>query len=61
MNIEGTRAAIEVPFGIALYEGEEIDGKFSGTHCGVVGSHEEAMEWVNNGPLPAGTIVVHQR
>jgi hypothetical protein len=60
-NLEDDRRAVEVMFGIALYEGGMgEDGRWIGRHYGVTGTHEAALEWVEHGPDPDDLVVVHR-
>jgi hypothetical protein len=44
-NATKGRAVAEVPFGIACYQRADV-GKSVYTHCGVVGTPEDAQRWL---------------
>lgn len=47
LNTEQNRAAVEMPFGIACYEGGLDSGEWKGQHLGVVGSWADAERWLS--------------
>jgi hypothetical protein len=54
------RACLKAPFGVACYEGTfNEDGTFDGTHCGVVGTVEDADRWLR-GEQPLGLIRIYE-
>lgn len=46
-NAEFTRCVVTVPLSLACYEGKVINGRFEGTHVGVVSSQSAAWRWLN--------------
>lgn len=60
INESRTRAAGLMPFGIALYEGQEVDGEFTGQHIGVTGENAHAIAWLSEGITPPDLMTIHR-